>query len=58
MQYPQQSSTVHVETLNNELCLYDWERKHVHALNPTVAAVWQWCDGKTSPAQMAERLQA
>lgn len=56
--YPKQSKTVHVETLNNELCLYDWQRKEVHALNPTVTQVWHMCDGKTSPAQMAEQLCA
>jgi len=48
---------VHVETLNDELCLYDWERKQVHALNPTAALVWQLCDGQTSPAQMAAQLR-
>ncbi|MBN1934895.1 MAG: PqqD family peptide modification chaperone [Anaerolineae bacterium] len=57
MTYPQQSKTVHIETLNDELCLYDWQRKGVHALNPTVAQVWQLCDGQTAPAQMAATLR-
>lgn len=41
MMYPKQSKTVHVEMLNDELCLYDWQRKEAHALNPTAATVWQ-----------------
>ncbi len=56
MAYPKQLSTVHVETLNDELCIYDWQSKQVHALNPTAAKVWQLCDGQTSPAQMATLL--
>ena len=56
MPNPQQSATVHVETLGDELCLYDWQRKQVHALNPTAARVWQRCDGQTSPQQIAATL--
>lgn len=58
MMYPQKIETVHVEKLDNELCIYDWQRLEVHALNPTAALVWHLCDGQTSPAQMAEKLQA
>jgi hypothetical protein len=58
MSHPQQSETVHVERLGEELCIYDWQRKQVHALNPTAARVWQQCDGQTSPAQIATSLQA
>ncbi len=58
MMYPQKTATVHIEKLDNELCLYDWQRLEVHALNPTAALVWQLCDGQTSPAQIAEKLQA
>jgi hypothetical protein len=58
MQYPKKSSTAYVETLDDELCIYDWERKEVHALNRTAALVWDHCDGRTSPAQIAQTLQA
>jgi pyrroloquinoline quinone biosynthesis protein D len=54
--YPQQSTTAHVEQLGEELCVYDWSRQHVHTLNPTAARVWAMCDGRTSPAQMAEQF--
>ena len=58
MPYPQQTATVHVEQLGDELCIYDWQRKQVHALNPTAARVWQRCDGQTSAAQIAAALLA
>ncbi len=57
MTYPKRIATVHAEQLDAELCLYDWQRKHVHTLNPTAAAVWARCDGATSPAQLAAQLQ-
>jgi hypothetical protein len=56
MIYPKQSETVHAEILKDELCLYDWQRKEVHALNSIAAKVWQLCDGRTSPAQIATQL--
>ena len=58
MQKPRRIQTVHVEELENELCIYDWQRKEVHNLNPTAALVWELCDGQTTPQQMAQRLQA
>jgi hypothetical protein len=58
MPHPKKIETVHVEKLDQELCIYDWQRMEVHNLNPTAAKVWELCDGQTSPAQMAEKLQA
>ena len=29
----------------------------MHALNPTAAQVWQWCDGQTDIAEMADWLR-
>ena len=58
MLHPHQSSTVYAEVLNDEVCLYDRERRTVHALNPSLARIWTMCDGQTSPAEMAERLRA
>jgi hypothetical protein len=58
MPYPKQAASTHVEQLGDELCIYDWQRKRVHALNLTAARVWQQCDGQTSPAQIAQALQA
>src|SRR5919198_3231271 len=58
MPTPKRAETVHIETLGDELCIYDWQRKQVHALNPTAARVWQQCDGQTSPEQIAATLAA
>ena len=58
MPYPKQAASIHVEQLGDELCVYNWQRKEVHALNPTAARVWQQCDGQTSLAQIALMLQA
>ena len=57
MSYPQRSVNVYIETLDQELCLYDWKQQRLHTLNPTAALVWQQCDGQTSPAEMAARLE-
>jgi len=58
MPYPKQVASIHVEQLGQELCIYNWQRKEVHALNATAALVWQYCDGQTSPTQIAQALQA
>jgi hypothetical protein len=58
MPYPKQAGSIHVEQLGHELCIYNWQRKEVHALNPTAARVWQQCDGRTSLTQIAAMLQA
>jgi len=56
MQHPKRIETVHAETLEGELCLYDWQRLEVHNLNPTAARVWELCDGQTTPQEMAAQL--
>jgi Glycine rich protein/Coenzyme PQQ synthesis protein D (PqqD) len=55
--HPLRSRTTYTEALGDEVCVYDWARHEVHALNPTAAYVWQLCDGKTSVGEMAERLR-
>jgi hypothetical protein len=55
---PRRSKTTYTETLQNEVCVYEWTRHEVHALNATAASVWQLCDGKTSIEEMAARLSA
>jgi hypothetical protein len=57
MSCPQRSPTVHIEEMGEEVCLYDRQRRQVHALNPTAALVWQRCDGTTSPEGLAAALQ-
>ena len=56
--YPQKIESVHVESIDGELCVYDIARQRVHALNHTAAFVWQRCDGRTAPAELAAALSA
>jgi hypothetical protein len=42
--------------LDDEVVIYDPKRHKGHCLNPTAAAVWKLCDGKSSPAQIAGAL--
>jgi Coenzyme PQQ synthesis protein D (PqqD) len=37
----------------DELLVYDRDRNVGHCLNPTAAAAWKLCDGKTSPSELA-----
>ncbi len=45
-----------VEDMTDEYVVYDLQRHKIHALNPTAAMIWQWCDGQTSPDALAQRL--
>jgi len=58
MTNPKKSQSLHIETLNDELSVYDWQRQQMHSLNPTAASVFELCDGETSPEQMALKLDA
>lgn len=40
----------------DEFVVYDLYRHRVHALNPTAATVWHWCDGHTPLTAMTDRL--
>ena len=55
---PLRSKTTYTETLDDEVCVYEWTRHEVHALNATAARVWELCDGKLTIAEMAKRLEA
>src|SRR3954468_20908382 len=57
LMYPRQSSTTHTEQLGGEASVYDWARRHVHALNPTAAYVWRHCDGATGAQAIAAALR-
>ncbi len=56
--HPQRIHSVHVESIDGDLCVYDTTRQRVHALNHTAAFVWQRCDGRTSPVDLAAALSA
>src|SRR6266496_654086 len=39
------------------LLVHDRERNKAHCLNSTAARVWEYCDGKTSVAQIAHAIE-
>ena len=46
-----------VQELSGEVLVYDRERNRAHCLNSTAARVWEYCDGKTSVAQIARAIE-
>src|SRR5262245_50811982 len=46
-----------VETLADEVLVYDLNRKKAHCLNQSAAKVWEHCDGRTTIKEIASRLQ-
>ena len=53
---PRRSTTVQTETIDDDLCVYDWARHEVHTLNATATRVWQLCDGRHTVGEIAARL--
>lgn len=45
-----------VESLKNEILIYDLERDQASCLNETAALVWQYADGKTSVSEIADKM--
>jgi hypothetical protein len=45
-----------IESIDDEVLVYDTERHRAHALNRAAAEMWRRCDGATRPAEIAERL--
>ena len=48
---------IEVSALHDELILYDTVEQRAHALNRTVAAVWQACDGVLSVPELRLRVE-
>ena len=46
-----------VQELSGEVLVYDRERNKAHCLNSTAARIWEYCDGKTSVAQIARAIE-
>jgi hypothetical protein len=47
-----------VESLGDELLIYDSDRDRAHSLNAVAAAVWELSDGRRSVAELAEAATA
>jgi hypothetical protein len=46
-----------IDELPDEVLVYDLDRHRAHCLNRTAALVWQQCDGKSTPAEIANRIE-
>jgi hypothetical protein len=46
-----------VHPLLDEVLVYDLDRHKAHCLNKTAALVWNRCDGKTSVAELTQKLE-
>jgi hypothetical protein len=46
-----------VQSMDNEVCVYDLLSKKCHVLNTTSALVWKMCDGRSTIAEMAAKLE-
>jgi hypothetical protein len=46
-----------IEHLPDEVLVYDSDRDKAMCLNQAAAAVWKYCDGKTTPAHMAHLIE-
>jgi len=45
-----------IKEVDNEVLIYDLERDKAHCLNPSAAAIWHRCDGKTTTLALASSL--
>lgn len=43
--------------LAEELLVYDLQRDTAHSLNQSAAAIWNLCDGRTTPEQIGRKLE-
>jgi hypothetical protein len=46
-----------IDELPDEVLVYDLEQHKAHCLNQTAALVWKYCDGRTTPPEIALRLE-
>jgi len=46
-----------VQSLGDEVLVYDLERHRAHCLNKTAALIWNRCDGETSISEIAASLK-
>jgi hypothetical protein len=57
MKYPKRVTHVMIELVGDGLSVFDSQRNKYQVLNPTVALVWQQCNGQTSTDNLTRSLQ-
>jgi hypothetical protein len=58
MRYQRRTEALLVEELPTETVIYDTAGREAHCLDRVAAFVWNHCDGRTSPAELARLLRA
>ncbi|HTD35399.1 MAG TPA: PqqD family protein [Candidatus Elarobacter sp.] len=58
MTYHARTNHLLVESIGDELLVYDRLNHHAHRLNRTAALVWRHCEGKRDPREIAAELGA
>lgn len=53
---PRQRADVWLRASGDETTLLDPSGNHLYTLNPTALALWELCDGRTSPAEMIDAI--
>jgi hypothetical protein len=45
-----------IDSIGNEVLIYDLDRHNAHCLNHTADLVWRHCDGKSTASEIARRI--
>lgn len=54
--YPRRRGELSGQATPNGWAVYEPETDSVHLLNETARAIWELCDGDTSPEEMAQAI--
>jgi hypothetical protein len=55
---PMQREGLTIVSAGDETLIYDPPADKVHVLNPTALLIWQQCDGKHTPEEIADNLKS
>ncbi|MCG3209549.1 MAG: hypothetical protein FOGNACKC_03176 [Anaerolineae bacterium] len=58
IQHPIQKPDIISQEAGDETILYRVESQTIHVLNPTARHIWELCDGRHTPADIARSLRA
>jgi PqqD family protein of HPr-rel-A system len=54
--YPRKRGQAWVQRDGNETAVFNPDTGMLHMLNPSALAIWEMCDGETTPTEMAEAI--
>lgn len=53
---PRRRDEVRIRRAGSETTAYDPSSSAIHLLNPSALAIWELCDGETTPYEIAEAV--